>query len=114
MARIAKELGPLAVSRLTKPGLHAVGGVSGLYLQVLPSRVENGQPVPGARSWMLRATIAGKRRDMGLGGFPSVTLAGARDRARNARDLIDQGKDPIAERRLAKSALLAEPAKAVT
>lgn len=114
MARIAKELGPLAVSRLTAPGLHAVGGVSGLYLQVLPPRRDNGKEVPGGRSWVLRATVGGKRRDMGLGGFPSVTLAGARERARLARDLIDQGKDPIEVRRLAKLALRADGAKAVT
>jgi integrase len=114
MARIAKELGPLAVSRLTAPGLHAVGGVSGLYLQVLPPQMENGKPVPGGRSWILRATIGGKRRDMGLGGFPSVTLAGARERARVARDKIDKGLDPIEERRAAKRALLADGAKGVT
>lgn len=117
MARIAKELGPLAVSRLTAPGLHAVGGVSGLYLQVLPARQDSGdaaKEVPGGRSWVLRATVAGKRRDMGLGGFPSVTLAGARERARSARDLIDQGKDPIETRKAAKLALRAEDAKAIT
>ncbi|WP_409375232.1 Arm DNA-binding domain-containing protein [Delftia tsuruhatensis] len=58
MSRKATELGALAVSRLREPGLHAVGGVSGLYLQVTSS---------GARSWILRATVGGKRRDMGLG-----------------------------------------------
>jgi integrase len=105
MARKAKELGPLAVSRLTAPGLHAVGGVSGLYLQVLPS---------GGRSWVLRATVGGKRRDMGLGGFPDVLLAGARDAARKAREKIDNGLDPIEERRRAKSALLAATAKVIT
>lgn len=114
MARIAKELGPLAVSRLTKPGLHAVGGVSGLYLQVLPARLENGKEVPGGRSWVLRATVGGKRRDMGLGGFPSVTLAGARERARLARDRIDKGEDPIEVRKAAKLALRAGDAKTIT
>lgn len=105
MPRKAKELGPLAVGRLTTPGLHAVGGVSGLYLQVLPT---------GARSWVLRATVGGKRRDMGLGGFPDVTLTGARDAARTARAKIEQGLDPIEERKAAKSALRASAAKVVT
>ena len=70
--------------------------------------------IPGGRSWVLRATVAGKRRDMGLGGFPSVTLAGARERARDARDKIDRGLDPIEVRRAAKAALRADDAKLVT
>lgn len=115
MARVAKELGPLAVSRITAPGLHAVGGVSGLYLQVLPARVDaSGETVPGGRSWVLRATVGGKRRDMGLGGFPSVTLAGARERARDAREKIDKGFDPIEVRKAAKAALLAGAGRVLT
>lgn len=101
----AKELGALAVSRLSTPGMHAVGGVSGLYLQVLPS---------GGRSWVLRVVIGGRRRDMGLGGFPDVTLAGAREAARRAREEIAQGFDPIEARKARKSALRAEAAKVVT
>lgn len=105
MSRKASELGALAVSRLREPGMHAVGGVSGLYLQVTGS---------GARSWILRATIGGKRRDMGLGGFPDVTLAVAREKAREARTKIEQGADPILERERAQSALRAEQAKSMT
>lgn len=105
MTRKAAELGALAVSRLREPGLHAVGGVSGLCLQVAPG---------GARSWILRATVGGKRRDMGLGGFPDVTLAGAREKAREARTLIDQGLDPILQRQQAASALRAAQAKSMT
>lgn len=102
MARVAKELGPLQVQRLTAPGWHAVGGVSGLYLKVVPT---------GARMWVLRATVGNRRRDMGLGGFPSVTLAGAREKAREARLLIEKGTDPILAKRQAKSKLIAEQAK---
>lgn len=94
MARKATELGPLAVSRLIEPGFYFVGGVAGLALQVNS---------PSARSWVLRAMIAGKRRDMGLGGFPDVTLAGARDAARSARAKIKAGIDPIDEAKAAKS-----------
>jgi hypothetical protein len=61
MPKKAKELGPLAVSKLRSPGLHFVGGVAGLTLQVLPV---------GGRAWVLRATMGGKRRDMGLGEVP--------------------------------------------
>ena len=105
MSRKATELGALAVSRLREPGLHAVGGVSGLYLQVTSS---------GARSWILRATVGGKRRDMGLGGFPDVTLAFAREKAREARSKIEQGLDPILERERALSLLRAEQAKSLS
>lgn len=105
MARKAKELGALVVSRLIEPGLHFVGGVAGLALQVLPS---------GGRSWVLRATIGGRRRDMGLGGFPDITLAGAREAARKAREQIRAGLDPIEAKRAARSALNASQGKAIT
>jgi integrase len=105
MARKAKELGPLAVSRLSQPGLHFVGGVAGLALQVSDS---------GARSWVLRIQIGDKRRDMGLGGFPDVPLANAREAARVARAKIKEGIDPIANARAARSALKAEQAAAQT
>lgn len=105
MARKAKELGALEVSRLNTPGLHAVGGVAGLALQVTDR---------GARSWILRAMVGGKRRDMGLGGYPDVTLAGAREKAREKRELIDKGTDPIEDRRAKKSALAAAVAGAMT
>lgn len=105
MGKKAKELAPISVSRLVSPGLHFVGGVAGLALQILPT---------GGRTWILRATIGGRRRDMGLGGYPDVTLAGAREAARNARLLIKNGKDPIAEGRAAASSLRASLAKDVT
>lgn len=101
----AAELGPLAVSRITGPGLHFVGGVAGLALQVLPT---------GGRTWVLRVTIGSKRRDMGLGGYPDVTLAAAREAARRARVLIKAGVDPIDEARAAQSALRAKQASVMT
>lgn len=105
MPRKATELSALEVKRLTTPGMHAVGGVSGLYMQVLPT---------GARTWVLRVRIAGKRRDMGLGGFPDVPLAHAREKARDARAKIDSGIDPIAERAAARSALAAQRGAEIT
>lgn len=105
MPKKAKELGALQVSRITTPGLHAVGGVAGLCLQVVPS---------GARSWILRTMIGGKRSEKGLGGFPDVTLTGARDAARAVRAKIASGVNPIDEARAARSSLQAAMASAWT
>lgn len=105
MARKAAELGALEVGRLDKPGLHFVGGVAGLALQVTAG---------GTRSWILRVLIGGKRRDMGLGGFPDVTLAGAREAARAARAKIKEGVDPIADMKARRSALYAARAASMT
>lgn len=104
MPKKAAELSPLAVNRLTTPGFHFVGGVAGLALQVLPS---------GGRSWVLRARVGDKRRDMGLGGFPDVPLADARDKARKARDKIRDGVDPIEEARAARDLLKLAQSNAV-
>ena len=105
MARKARELGALEVSRLDKPGLHAVGGVAGLALKVAG---------PDARSWILRAMVGGKRRDMGLGGYPDVTLAGAKEAARAARAKIKEGIDPVEDAKAKRSALYAQRAAAMT
>lgn len=105
MPRKAKELGALEVSRLIDTGLHAVGGVAGLHLQVTQS---------GARSWILRLQVGGKRRDMGLGGYPDVTLAQAREKARQAREAAQNGIDPIDARKDAQRALLASRGAEIT
>lgn len=105
MPKIAKELSALQVSRLIQPGHHSVGGVTGLYLYVTPT---------GARSWVLRTMIGSKRRHMGLGAFPAVTLAMAREKARAARDEVQAGADPIAVRQQTASKLVAEQLNAVT
>ncbi len=81
------------------PGRWSVGGVDGLALQVTSS---------GARSWVLRVAVAGKQREMGLGSFPSVPLAEARERARAQRAKVAHGTDPISERRALRSAAAAE------
>jgi integrase len=75
---------------LDQPGLFAVGGVTGLALHVHPG---------GARSWILRITVSGRRREIGLGGFPDISLATARELARQAREKVARGENPIAERR---------------
>jgi len=70
----------------------------GLLLEVKPS---------GAKLWLCRILVAGKRRDHGLGGFPTVTLAEARDKALEARREARKGRDPIKARRDALEAAVA-------
>lgn len=87
MARIALERSAKWVERQRDAGLHPVGGAPGLCLQIHP---------PNGRSWILRVTMPdGRRRDMGLGSFPEVSLKEARETAIRARYLIRQGIDPI-------------------
>ena len=105
MPKRAKELTAIEVKRLTAPGTYAVGGAAGLLMQVTPT---------GARSWVLRFRIGDKRRDMGLGSLVDVSLARAREKAREARELIQRGIDPVQERAEAKSANLAQQRKMLT
>lgn len=105
MGRKAVVKQPIDIPRLKKPGMHFVGGVDGLALQILPS---------GGRSWILRLTVGSKRRDMGLGGFPDVTLTQARDAARIARANVKLGIDPIEQVKENRSKLQASQASART
>lgn len=110
MPKIAEELTALDVKRLAYPGgkgnaLFSVGGVTGLYLQITPK---------GGRSWVLRIKVGALRRDIGLGGFPTVTLSQARDKAREARAKIEQGIDPVEERKATKAALVAAQRRGLT
>jgi len=87
--RVAKLLSARAVASLSKQeGYHAVGGVQGLYLQVRG----------GGASWVLRATVNGKRRDIGLGSYRDLSLERARECASEHRGLIVTGLDPVKER----------------
>jgi integrase len=61
----------------------------GLLLDVRPT---------GAKVWLVRLTVDGKRRDMGLGGYPLVSLKAARQEAEKARRMATQGTDPITRR----------------
>lgn len=81
------------------PGRHGDG--RGLFLYVKPT---------GARSWVLRYQVQGRRRDLGLGPYPDVSLAMARDRAAEARRLIAEGEDPITKKQQAKPKTFREAA----
>lgn len=111
MPIIAKPLAALEVSRLSHPEgkrskhLHPVGTVPGLCLQTTAG---------GGRSWVLRVKVGTKRRDMGLGSYPAVTLAKAHEEARAIRDAIGSGRDPVADKREARAALIAKQMRDLT
>lgn len=111
MPRVARTLTPVQIRRIKKPGMHAVGGVAGLVLQV--GRDSKGEATE-SRCWILRTHIAGRRRNIGLGPFPEVSLANARQKAADLKEQVRQGIDPVAERKAAQAALLAAQAKRMT
>jgi len=103
MPRIAKELGPLEVKRLTAAGFHSVGGVAGLMLQVSPA---------GTKSWLMRVTVGTRRSEIGLGSYPGVGLALARDKAQQTRDDITAGIDPVLQRAEARQNIIEQQIEA--
>ena len=86
-----KALSAAEAKSITKPGSHYAGTT--LYLHVAPG---------GSKSWVQRLTIHGRRCDIGLGGFPVVALAEARDKAYKNRKIAQAGGDPLAEKRKVK------------
>lgn len=88
MARAINRLSALQVKTAKLPGYYADGG--NLWLQVARG---------GSKSWVLRYTLAGKAREMGLGSVSTFTLQDARDRAQAARKLLADGVDPIDAKR---------------
>ena len=84
MPKTVKELAEVSIKRLKHTlnakgepykAVHAVGGVSGLYLQCLPP---NDSQSTGSRQWLYRSLVGGKRRWIGLGGYPSVPTKNGR------------------------------------
>lgn len=103
MARVIGKLTALHVGRLKEPGTYADGG--GLYLQVTAA---------GTKSWVYRFMLNGHAREMGLGPIHTVSLAEARARAAECRQLARDGHDPIDRRLGEKAAARLEAAKAIT
>jgi integrase len=77
--------------KLLPAGMHADGG--GLYLNVQES---------GSRSWILRTVVRGKRRDIGIGGLATTSLAKAREMAASLREKARKGEDILEARRIEK------------
>ena len=85
-------LTPAFVRNVSRAGRYCDG--NGLYLDVRPT---------GSRGWIQRLTIRGRRTELGLGGYPLVSLKEAREKAFANRKLARDGGDPLSEKRRAKS-----------
>lgn len=108
MPKIAKPLNDLQVRRLTRVGWHAVGGVAGLLLQIRKPTKEGAQL---SRSWILRVKVGDQRQPIGLGSYPQVSLASAREQAAKLVIEARQGVNLVAQKRAQRSALIVAAAK---
>lgn len=102
MARKATKLTAAFVRTVEGPGKYY--DEHGLFLNVKPT---------GGKSWQQRIVIRGKRRDLGLGGYPLVSLAEARQAAFDNRKLARAGGDPIAAREAGAAPTFAEAVERV-
>jgi integrase len=91
MPRRIKEWGDQDLKTISE-GVHFVGGIGGLTLQVKAPKGIYGHR---SASWVLRVYFGSKRRNIGLGSFPEVSLATARDKASEVKALCQRGIDPI-------------------
>ena len=112
MPKVAKELTPMAVKQLRHPGpprtsnvVTPVGGVSGLLIQITPSN---------AKSWIVRTMVGTKRREIGLGSYPEISLGQARIDATDEKRKIKAGIDPITERKENRLKLIAQQKRGLT
>lgn len=103
MRRALHRLSAQSIARAKTAGYLHDGG--GLYLQITAT---------GARSWVYRFALGSRRRDMGLGAFPAVSLAMARNLAAEKRALVAAGQDPIAARDAERTRQRLEQARGVT
>jgi integrase len=103
------RLTALGVQHKSEIGLHPDG--DGLYLQITQSKREAGAVT---RSWFYRYALHGRERRMGLGAYPAVSLADAREKASAARQVCSSGKDPIEAREEQRAAAKLAAARAIT
>ena len=101
--RETNKLTPLKVVRLKQAGRYGDG--HGLWLQVSEQ---------GSKAWLFRYMRDGRARQMGLGALHTVSLQEARARARQARQVLLEGLDPIDVKHERRSRLRLEKARALT
>lgn len=101
MARVINKLSARQVATLKTEGMHSDGG--GLYLRI----------ADGNRYWVFRyaSRITGKDRQLGIGPTHTWDLAQAREKARQYRQMLSDGRDPLDERRAQEASNAVENAK---
>ena len=102
ISKAVERLSAVAVQKASKPGAYHAATERGLYFHIGPT---------GGKSWLLRYQIDGKPRWMGLGPYPEIGLARAREKALEARRLKAEGVDPLDQRAAKRSAAAAAAAK---
>jgi len=80
-------------------GVHFVGGVGGLTLHVKPGGSDRDRR---PASWVLRVYVGSKRRNLGLGPYPEISITEARRRALEIKSLCARGTDPVQEKRITR------------
>ena len=110
MPRTNRELTLTEIKRL-ETGVHFVGGVGGLTLYVgdYDSSLKRHHS-----SWVLRVYVGNKRRNLGLGSFPEVGVAEARDKAKALKSRVSEGVDPLIAKASAKATLCQAQSKTKT
>jgi integrase len=103
MAQTVNQLTATQVQKLTLPGMYSDG--AGLYLQVTSV---------GAKSWILRYSLRGRAREMGLGSLRKVSIAEARRKAVDYHRLLDEHIDPIEHRRQRRNEAALATANSIT
>lgn len=98
MPKKVRDFSAIEIKNLIKPGRYAVGNIPGLMLFVKDT---------GTRSWVYRTRYGGKRLNIGLGGYPQISLKLAKEKAIDAKILIDKGINPIEQKRSIKAAVIA-------
>ncbi|MXY63808.1 MAG: DUF4102 domain-containing protein [Gammaproteobacteria bacterium] len=93
--RAMKLLKASQLAGLKKPGMHRVA--DSLYLRIAPG---------GSKQFVQRLMVHGKRKDIGLGGYPATSLSEAKDKAVQNRAAVLDGNDPVADRRAIRKALV--------
>jgi len=88
-----KALTATFVQNIKEPGKYFDSSRMGLFLRI--DKI-------GRKQWVQRVMIEGKRREIGLGSYPVVTLSMARDQALANKRSVHDGHDPIAEKRIAR------------
>ena len=92
------------VKNIKTPGRYTDALVKGLHLWVKPNL---------NKYWIFRYTHMGKQQNISLGAFPTLTIAEARIKAQQARDELNEGKNPLAAKTAAKAQRNAQEAKKI-